>query len=503
MTDSLTSTDDLKIHEDQMETWSNKGDAKTEAEMMAGLVENWLANPVSKLFLKFITKRSKDGRRAEKILGSYAGIGYNLNFGDRISKHITHYILETFRSHMNITEDGLKKQLRDGVWRKGLASVLEGLAWRGPEKPFTSACPFLVVWNFTDLCNLRCKHCYQDASLDRLEKELSKNEALKAVDEMADSGLAYIAMSGGEPLIRPDFFDVADRIVDHEMGLAVATNATLLTEEMAKKLKKYHNIYLQISLDGLKETHNSFRGADCFDKVIQGIKNAKNEDIGVGVSMAVTKLNINDVPHVIDIVEDLGVDIFTHYNFIPVGRGHDIINMDLTPYERERLLNNLFEEGKMRKIKLLSTAPQFARVCSNYGEISLTHFDAFGRYNEWRNDIRFLADFVGGCGAGRLYWAMQPNGDLSPCVFMPIVLGNIKEDNFLEVWKNSEVLNKIRDRASFSGSCGSCPSRAICGGCRARAYGYFGDVQGPDPGCPRNIDMWNSLKQEVTVKAIQ
>jgi MoaA/NifB/PqqE/SkfB family radical SAM enzyme len=84
---------------------------------------------------------------------------------------------------------------------------------------------------------------------------------LKAVDEMADSGLAYIAMSGGEPLIRPDFFDVADRIVDHEMGLAVATNATLLTEEMAKKLKKYHNIYLQISLDGLKETHNSFRGA--------------------------------------------------------------------------------------------------------------------------------------------------------------------------------------------------------------------------------------------------
>ena len=170
MTDSLTSTDDLKIYEDQMETWSNKGDAKTEAEMMAGLVENWLANPVSKLFLKFITKRSKDGRRAEKILGSYAGIGYNLNFGDRISKHITHYILETFRSHMNITEDGLKKQLRDGVWRKGLASVLEGLAWRGPEKPFTSACPFLVVWNFTDLCNLRCKHCYQDASLDRLEK---------------------------------------------------------------------------------------------------------------------------------------------------------------------------------------------------------------------------------------------------------------------------------------------------------------------------------------------
>jgi MoaA/NifB/PqqE/SkfB family radical SAM enzyme len=421
MADSMTSVEELNTFENQGNVTSVAGNAKSKAEMMAGLVENWLANPVSKVFLKFITKRGKNGRRAEKILGSYAGINYDLNFGDKVSKHIIHYILETFRSHMDLTEDNLKTQLRDGVWRKGLASVLEGLAWRGPEKPFTSACPFLVVWNFTNLCNLHCKHCYQDASLDRLVKELTREEALKAVDEMADSGLAFVAMSGGEPLIRRDFFNVADRITDHEMGIAVATNATLLNEETAKRLKKYYNIYLQISLDGLKDTHNNFRGADCFDKVIQGIKNAKKEDIGVGISMAVTKLNINDVPHVIDLVEDLGVDIFMHYNFIPVGRGHNIVNMDLTPYERERLLNEIYEEGKIRRIKLLSTAPQFARVCADYGEISLTHFDAFGRFDEWRDDVRFLADFVGGCGAGRLYWAMQPNGDLSPCVFMPIV----------------------------------------------------------------------------------
>jgi MoaA/NifB/PqqE/SkfB family radical SAM enzyme len=95
----------------------------------------------------------------------------------------------------------------------------------------------LVVWNFTDLCNLHCKHCYQNVSLDRLEKELSRNEALRAVDDMADAGAAYVALSGGEPLIRPNFFDVIDRITDHEMGLAVATNATLLNEDTVKRLK--------------------------------------------------------------------------------------------------------------------------------------------------------------------------------------------------------------------------------------------------------------------------
>jgi MoaA/NifB/PqqE/SkfB family radical SAM enzyme len=150
----------------------------------------------------------------------------------------------------------------------------------------------------------------------------------------------------------------------------------------------------------LKETHNNFRGAGCFDRVVDGIKNAKKADIGVGISMVVTKLNINYVPHVIDLVEHLNADIFTHYNFIPVGRGLDIVNMDWVPDERERLLNTLYEEGKVRKIKLLSTAPQFARVFANYGEISLTHFDAFGRFDEFKEDIWFLADFVGGCRAG-------------------------------------------------------------------------------------------------------
>jgi radical SAM protein with 4Fe4S-binding SPASM domain len=102
------------------------------------------------------------------------------------------------------------------------------------------------------------------------------------------------------------------------------------------------------------------------------------------------------------------------------------------------------------------------------------------------DSIRFLADFIGGCGAARLYAALEPNGDIEPCVFIPIRLGSIKTDDFIEIWHNNEILKKMRDRKSFKGNCGVCEYRSVCGGCRARAFSYFGDVQACDPGCVKN-----------------
>ncbi len=308
---------------------------------------------------------------------------------------------------------------------------------------------------------------------------------------MGEAGVAYVAISGGEPLVRPDFFDVAKRIKENEMAFSLATNGTLLSKEKAKKLKDLDCLYIQVSLDGAKpETHNTFRGRNSFERTIQGVKNAVKSDIKVGIATTITEHNYKEVLEIIDLSEKLGADIFMYYNFIPTGRGRNILNLDLSPEKREKILNMLVNQMKERKISLLTTAPQFSRVCSESSFFSLTHFDTFGQTKEKQNSVEFLAEFVGGCGTGRLYFALEPNGDMTPCVFLPIKLGNIKENDILDVWHNSEVLKKIRNRSEFWGFCQSCKSRNICGGCRARAYAYFKDVQGPDPGCIYNKRYW-------------
>jgi radical SAM protein with 4Fe4S-binding SPASM domain len=472
------------------------------ANLMANLIEGVKNNPLVRIILHFLTKRDKNGRRIERILMDYAGLETPLNLGDRFACLLLRIFMDWMIDSLGQAKDKVKAYLRIGYWRKGLSSVLEGIAWRGVEKPFTASVPFLIVWNFTNACNLRCKHCYQRAE-GPTPDELSTEEALLAVDLMAAAGVAYIAFSGGEPLLRGDFFEVAERVGEWDMGFSVATNGTLLTKEVVNRLEKLGCEFIQVSLDGLRETHNRFRGIDCFDRVLRGIRNAVESKIAVGVSTCITRYNLHEVESIIELAEKLGADIFMHYNFIPTGRGREIMELDIPPEERERLLNFLASKIDDRRISLLSTAPQYARVCMGYGYVAMTHFDTFGQQLGKAEEIGFLAQFIGGCGAGRLYMALQPNGDLAPCVFIPIRIGNILLDDLLEVWRSSETLNLIRDRRSLKGYCGICPWREICGGCRARAYSYLGDLQESDPGCPMNMDRWKIVESRFRGKELE
>ena len=463
--------------------------SRQKAESMALLIDRWLGNPFSKAMLKFCTSRCKCGRRVELALKKFGNGEAELCWKCNIAYRIVKLILNSIISRLDIEKDATIKNLEDPMWRKGLSSVLEGLAKYGVQKPFTAYSPFLVVWNFTNACNLRCKHCYQDASKPMVD-ELNTYEALKAVDKMGEAGVAYVALSGGEPLVRKDFFKIAERIRENEMAFSLATNGTLLTKENVKKLSDLNCLFIQISLDGATpETHNSFRGRQSFERTIQGVRNAVESGITVGIATTVTRHNLKEVFKIIDLAEKLHVDIFMHYNFIPTGRGREIVNLDLTLYEREEFLEMLASQIPERKISLLSTAPQYSRICSQFSMLSLTHFDTIGQKN---SDLNFLAEFVGGCGTGRLYCALQPNGDITPCVFIPIVAGNIKSNDLLDIWHNSEIFRKIRDRKKFLG-CGECKFVNICGGCRARAFAYYNDIQGPDPGCIINKEYWEMI----------
>jgi radical SAM protein with 4Fe4S-binding SPASM domain len=190
------------------------------------------------------------------------------------------------------------------------------------------------------------------------------------------------------------------------------------------------------------------------------------------------------------------------FNFIPTGRGVEMVDQDISPDERRDLLHYALartREGSGPEV--LSTAPQLASVAleEEGGGVPVGHFYAGGAI---QGRTALLADFIGGCGAGRIYCSIEPEGDLQPCVFMPIRVGNVRETPFLEIWHSSEVLKDLRDRSHLSGACATCGNRYVCGGCRARAWAYFGDLHAPDPGCVNNRRYWEDLQRQKASAAM-
>lgn len=380
------------------------------------------------------------------------------------------------------TWEEAKELISRPAYRRALANTFRSLREYGFTIPQKFSAPLLVVWNYTNACNLRCEHCYQKAGKSS-EDELTTEEKMKVVDELSKEYVSFLAFSGGEPLMSQDFFDVAEYASRKGIYVTLATNGTLITDEIADRLVESGVKYVQISLDGAApETHDSFRGVEgAWKRAINGIKRCSERGIITGVATTVTSHNLREWEAIFKLAKRLKADKFIVYNFIPTGRGRDIVEKDISAEEREKVLNRireLYNQGH----DIFTTAPQFARVCLSGGAyIPLSHF---GRVKVKR--LRSIASFLGGCGAGREYCAIQPNGDVTPCVFLPVVVGNLRESSFGEIWRESKLLNDIRTRSRLKPACGRCNYKYVCGGCRSRAYAYFGDINAPDPGCVYN-----------------
>jgi len=389
-----------------------------------------------------------------------------------------------------VEKNRVSKLFGDSYVRRAISSIVSGFAEYGFNRPIQVHAPFLVVWNFTYKCNLKCKHCYSNSGIDP-KMELSTEEAMKIVDQLADFGVTSLAFSGGEPLMRKDFFDVARYAVESGLYVSLATNGTLLTEENAIKLKETGVHYVEVSVDGANaKTHDFFRGKNgAFEQTLQGLKNCMDKKICTCIAITGTKNNLKEIPAVLEMAENMGIDRFTLFNFIPTGRGKDIIDSDPTPQEREEILRFLNEKlSEDHKIAILSTTPQLARValqCSVSEDLilPLAHMEA-AKVNK---RARALADFIGGCGAGRLYCAISPEGKVQPCVFMPLIVGDLKTEKIEDIWVNSSILFDLRDRERLKGRCSKCEYKFVCGGCRARALSYHNDYLMSDPGCIRKL----------------
>ncbi|MCL2172040.1 MAG: radical SAM protein [Candidatus Bathyarchaeota archaeon] len=398
--------------------------------------------------------------------------------------------IEFLRKALGFKRVKVEQLLTDKYARNAVLNLVESFEHFGIKKPMALCAPFLVVWDFTHKCNLRCKHCYSNSG-EVEEEELTTQQALAVVDQLADAHVTALAFSGGEPLTRKDFFQIARYAADRGLYVSLASNGTLLTKENVQKLKEAKVNYVDISIDGATaKTHDDFRGINgAFEKTLVGLKNCVEADICTCIATTVGKNNLTELPGIIDLAEQLEVERFTYFNFIPAGRGKNHVDQDLSPQEREEVMRYLLNRMSSGcKTTILATAPQLARVAaqcqgvSGTGEVTmaLAHMQTV----KVTKKAVPLGEFIGGCGAGRLYCSISPQGDIRPCVFLPTNVGNLKTRAFKDIWLNAPLFNAFRNRSNLKGSCSKCTYKYICGGCRARSAAYNnGDTLNGDPGC--------------------
>lgn len=441
-----------------------------------------------------ITRKRDDGLSTlDHFFRAYAT--GQMSLGERVKFAIPLWLTERIRKRVGASRETLAgRVLGHGPTARALVNTVRSVGRLGLTSPQEFVAPLMVVWNFTQACNLHCKHCYQNADR-RLPDELTLDEKLALVDRLAYNDVAMLAFSGGEPLMSPDFWPVAKHAAEVGFHMSVATNGSLCTPETVQRLVDTGIGYTEISLDSIDpERHDTFRGGEGYwEAAVRGIDNClANPDMKVGVATTVTQMNIDELEQIIEWCIDRGVNTFYAFNFIPTGRGKDIAATDLSPQQREHMLGILQKTLVEDRIAVMSSATQYGRACIELGDpespINTGHYGYSSGHK-----TRILARYVGGCGAGRCYCAIQPNGKVTPCVFMPIEIGDLREQTFEEIWASQPVLDVLRDRDDRDGHCRVCDYKYVCGGCRARSWGYFGDLRRSDPGCKFNQADWDEI----------
>jgi radical SAM protein with 4Fe4S-binding SPASM domain len=281
------------------------------------------------------------------------------------------------------------------------------------------------------------------------------------------------------------------------MHATLATNGTTMTAPLARRLAEAGLRYVEISLDSVDPArHDAFRGAaGMWARAVRGARAVvETPGLRLGIAMCVHQGNYHEVADMIAFAEDLGAGCFAHFNFIPVGRGLRMVAGDITPRQRERLLALLNERMQQGGMGVISTAPQLGRVCLggaalDDGRVACSHAGSGSGVK-----ARVVAKYLGGCGAGRTYVCIEPNGDVTPCVYLPHrVMGNLRQAGLVDIFRHGPLWELLNDRTRRLHHCGVCALRDYCGGCRARADAYFGRLDAGDPGCLFNEKHWDAL----------
>lgn len=344
----------------------------------------------------------------------------------------------------------------------------------------------VVVWNMTKRCNLKCVHCYAQAKSLEGQDEIDTENGKKILDDLAAYGAPVILFSGGEPLARHDLAELASYATKKGMRAVISTNGTLIDRQKAKELKSVGLSYVGISLDGLEETHDRFRGVKgAFKKALEGVANCQAEGLKVGLRFTINRRNAQEIPGIFKLLDERDIPRACFYHLVYSGRGSELIREDLDHAQTRQTLDLIMDETRALheagKPKEILTVDNHAD--GPYVWMRLKREDP-ARAEEVFKLLQFNEGNNSGRGIGCISWDGKVHADQ---FWREHIFGNVLERPFSEIWEdaNIELLHKLKDKKSHvGGRCAKCMHLPICGGnFRARAEAYHGDIWAEDPAC--------------------
>ena len=335
----------------------------------------------------------------------------------------------------------------------------------------------LVAWETTRNCNLACIHCRASATTGPHSGELDTTEALRLLDQIAEVAKPIVILTGGEPLLREDIFEIAAYGTKKGLRMVMAPNGTLITEPIAKRLLESGIKRISISLDGAtRQSHDSFRKVDgAYEGAVNAMKIAKRVGLDFQVNTTITKTNLEQIPKIQQLAVDLGAVAHHIFLLVPTGRGKYIVDKEISAAEYEETLNWFYDQRDKTPMELKATcAPHYYRILRQRAkkEGKSISFQTHG-----------LDAVTRGCLGGIGFCFVSHRGDVQPCGFLAAKCGNVRQHSFADIWNNSKVLTDLRDYDKLKGKCNPCEFKRVCGGCRARAYEATGDYLTEEPLC--------------------
>ena len=374
--------------------------------------------------------------------------------------------------------------------------------------------PRLIFWEVTKGCNLRCIHCRATATELSSPTDLPSVKALNLIEQISQYCSPILVLSGGEPLFRSDIFELASYATHWGLRVALATNGTQVSKEVARKIVESGVRRVSVSLDGADATtHDTFRGIPgAFDAALRGFRNLRELGMSMQINMTIVRHNALQLPAVLRLAIELDADALHTFLLVPVGCGAGIAAEQMVPAdEYERILNWFYDRSKEGEIELKATcAPHYFRVVRERGAAerrssSLTPFGphrgvagtgpaemtqpgSMGvalhpprTYSHLHNDGTKAV--TKGCLAGTGVCFISHQGEVYPCGYLPVLAGDLRQQSFEEIWRSAAVFQQLRDTSNLKGKCGRCEFRNVCMGCRARAYAATGNYLDEEPFC--------------------